>query len=222
VRYSLLIICFLLSFVFSLNAQIDTLQVRKDSVKLANDTAKVEGVKEKSVVMTEADHSPKKAGMLSAILPGLGQAYNRKYWKIPVVYAILGGVGYLAYTNTLYYNFWHGALIIKNNPYHTDLELFNYATAHSAGVTDLSPSYISTKISETDFQTENDYYRRNRDLSYFFTGVLYLCNILDATVDGHLYNYNVDDNLSFHIQPTVFSLGMANSSAMGLSFNMKF
>ena len=218
----MLIICFLLSFVFNLNAQIDTVQVLKDSTKFANDTAKVEGVKEKSVVVKDPDHSPKKAGMLSAILPGLGQAYNQKYWKIPVVYALLGGVGYLAYTNTDYYNFWHGALIIKNNPYHTDLELYNYAKDHSAGKTDIPASYFSTKISETEFQTENDYYRRNRDLSYFFTGVLYLCNILDATVDGHLYNYNVDDNLSFHIQPTMFNLGMANSSAMGLSFNMKF
>ena len=174
--------------------------------------------------MIDTNHSPKKAGMLSAILPGLGQAYNHKYWKIPIVYAALGGVGYLAYTNTIYYNYYHGALIVANNPYHTTTDLYNYALTNkytSMATGGLSPTQISKK-KESEFQEFNDYYRRNRDLSYFFVGVLYLCNILDAAVDGHLYNYNVDDNLAFHVQPTIFSAGINNASSMGLSFKMTF
>ncbi|MFM7024132.1 MAG: DUF5683 domain-containing protein [Flavobacteriales bacterium] len=177
----------------------------------------------KSVVIA-TNHSPKKAGMLSAILPGLGQAYNRKYWKIPIVYAALGGIGYFAYTNTIYYNFYHGALIIANNPYHTKTDLFNYADKHkytSFATGGLSPEDIAQKT-EAEFLEFNDYYRRNRDLTYFFTGVLYLCNILDAAVDGHLYNYNVDDNLAFRIQPTVFTASVFQPSMMGLSLSMKF
>ncbi|MCX6181502.1 MAG: DUF5683 domain-containing protein [Bacteroidetes bacterium] len=224
-RYSLLFILFV-TYV-NLKAQ-DSIAVRVDSTfqstnrdtVIPNPDAKIET----RSVMLDTNHSPKKAGMLSAILPGLGQAYNHKYWKIPIVYAAIGGVGYVAYLNTVYYNFYHGALIVANNPYHTTADLFNYADKSPYRVMatgNLSAAEISTK-NEAEFLEHNDYYRRNRDLSYFFVGVLYLCNILDATVDGHLYNYNVDDNLSFHIQPTIFTAGINNSTTMGFSFNMKF
>lgn len=219
-RNSLLLI-FFMSCIISLNGQ-DTIPVSTDTVSVRDTLILNPDAKEKSVVI-DTNHSPKKAGMLSAILPGLGQAYNHKYWKIPIVYAALGSVGYLAYMNTGYYNFYHGALIVANNPYHTESDLYNYAlnSKYTSMATNLSPSDIS-KLKEADFQEQNDYYRRNRDLSYFFVGILYLCNILDATVDGHLYNYNVDDDLSFHIQPTIFTAAIGNSSTMGLSFNLKF
>jgi Family of unknown function (DUF5683) len=77
--------------------------------------------------------------------------------------------------------------------------------------------------SEAEFQTENDSYRRNRDLSFFFLGILYMCNVLDATVDGHLYNFDVTNDLSLHVQPTyISSYSYYNASGMGVSISAKF
>ena len=182
----------------------------------------------KSVVFKkDENHSPKKAGMLSAIVPGLGQVYNRKYWKVPIVYAALGGVGYFAYTNSIYYSFWHDGLIIKNaiaNKQKTSADFIAFAenSKYRSKATSLSVSELNSK-SEAEFQTQNDYYRRNRDLSFFFMGILYLANVLDATVDGHLYNFDVSDNLSFHIQPTYISTySFYSAPSMGLSISAKF
>ncbi len=229
-RFSLLTIFLLIGFAISVGAQIDSAKTIRDSTKFANDTIKeYDDTPQKSVVLRDPEHSPKKAGMLSAILPGLGQVYNHKYWKVPLVIGALGGVGYWAYLNTIDYNFYHDGLIVANKHYNdtTNLvaDLFNYAknTKYTSVMTadQLTPSYISHQ-KESYFQDQSDYYRRYRDLSFFCVGLLYLLNVLDATVDGHLYNYNVDDNLSFHIQPTVFSAGINNPATMGLLFKMKF
>lgn len=196
---------------------------------LAQETDSIANKEEqkKSVVFKKNEnHSPKKAGMLSAIVPGLGQIYNRKYWKLPIVYAALGGVGYLAYTNTIYYNFWHDGLIIKNaitNKQKTDADFLNFGTTNKyrSMTTSLTPSQLNNE-SESYFQTQNDYFRRNRDLSFFFLGLLYMANILDATVDGHLYNFDVTNDLSFHLQPTYISSFNQYSSGLGLSISAKF
>jgi len=223
VRTTLLLICLVFGFARTSIAQ-DAVNIapRADSTAVVSDSSGTNSPT-KSLVIKDINHSPKKAGMLSAILPGLGQMYNHKYWKAPIVWGALGGVGYLAYLNTAYYSFFHGALIIANYPYHTSADLFNYAekSPYKSIATNLSSNDIS-KMSESTFQIQNDYYQRNRDLSYFFVGILYLCNILDATVDGHLYNYNIDDDLSFHIQPSILSAGMSSSSAMGMSFRLTF
>lgn len=181
----------------------------------------------KSVVFKKNEnHSAKKAGMLSAIVPGLGQVYNRKYWKVPIVYAALGGVGYLAYTNTQYYRFWHDGLIIKNainNKQKTNADFIAFAqnSKHRTKATSLSVEALASK-SEAEFQTENDYYRRNRDLSFFFMGILYLANVLDATVDGHLYNFDVSNDLSLHIQPTLINSCYHHNSQVGLRISARF
>ncbi len=100
----------------------------------------------------------------------------------------------------------------------------HFATTHKYRniATNLDADELSL-LSETQFQTENDTYRRNRDLSFFFLGILYMCNVLDATVDGHLYNFNVSDDLSFHVQPTyISSLSYYSAPGMGLSIMAKF
>jgi hypothetical protein len=215
------LLCFL-SIALSAQTTIDT-----DSTK--TDTTAIQPLQENQSVVRKRneDHSPKKAAMLSAIVPGLGQVYNRKYWKVPIVYGILGGVSYLAYNNTRYYKFWHDGLIIKNaitNGQKTNADFMHFATTHKYRniATNLDADELSL-LSEAQFQTENDSYRRNRDLSFFFLGILYMCNVLDATVDGHLYNFNVSDDLSFHLQPTyISSFSYYNSPGMGLSISAKF
>ena len=158
---------------------------------IAADTLHIETVKE---------HSPKKASIMSAILPGLGQGYNEKYWKIPVVYATIG--------TSLYF-----ALSAQKN-------YTNYKTAYvnriDGGVKD--PNY--TNISDENMLSSIDFYKRNRDLSYIFMGLFYVLNIVDASVDAHLFTFPKNDNLSFNIQPTL-QYTQNNKLAKGISLVIK-
>lgn len=128
-------------------------------------------------------HSPKKATIMSACLPGLGQVYNKKYWKAPLVYVGFGVIAYSIKTNGDKYNKFHTAYInrMDNDPTTKDTLFKNY--------------------SDADIKIRNDYYRRNRDLSYIFGVIWYVLNILDATVDAHLFYFKIDDDLSINLKP---------------------
>ncbi len=130
-------------------------------------------------------HSPHKAAVMSAILPGAGQAYNKKYWKIPVIYAGFAGLAYAISFNQKEYRNYRNAYDqrLDNDPATVD-------------------NYVGT-YSDADLGTLKDFYRRNRDLSIIGTGVLYLLNIIDASVDAHLYDFNVNDDLSIKLAPTL-------------------
>lgn len=143
--------------------------------------------KEKKIDTTQV-HSPKKAAMYSALLPGLGQAYNQKYWKIPIVYA---GFGTLVY------------FINQNN---TEYNKFKDAYAFVIAEKEGNPpnEYVERYEQNADkLRKIKDYYRRNLELSYILTGTLYLLNILDATVDAHFFNFNVDKDLSLKVEPYI-------------------
>ena len=121
----------------------------------------------------------KKNTLLSATLPGLGQVYNKKYWKVPIIYAGLGG--------TIY------AYIYNNQKYQ------EYHTAYYAA-TDENPNTINySGYNTSNLITLQNYYRDSRDLSGFFLVLIYLLNIIDASVDAHLTNYNMNDNLSLYL-----------------------
>jgi hypothetical protein len=144
----------------------------------------------------------KKATVMSICLPGLGQAYNKKYWKVPVVYGLLGGMGYLIIQNNSKYQDYHNALIYR---YDSDL---NNDTFSQYTVENL----ITLKRS----------YRRYRDLSILGASLIYLLQVIDANVDGHLTEFDVD-NISMKISPwqsTVCSAGKSNF--YGLNFTLKF
>jgi TM2 domain-containing membrane protein YozV len=147
-------------------------------------------------------HSPVKASLLSAALPGAGQFYNRKYWKVPVIYAAFGGLGYLAKWNDNRYRTYRNAyrLRIDGDPSTTD---------------DFTNLY-----SDNDLKLLRDYYRRNRDLTLIFTGLVYVLNIVDASVDAHLFYFDISDNLSLHIAPSLSPYQPAPSA--GIFFGLKF
>jgi hypothetical protein len=147
-------------------------------------------------------HSPAKASLLSAVLPGAGQVYNRKYWKVPVIYAAFAGLGYLAKWNHDRYDTFRSAyrFRVDGNPETTD------------DFTDL--------YSENDLKLLRDYYRRNRDLSLIFAGLVYVLNIVDASVDAHLFHFDVSDNLSMNLTPTV--VPFAPKPLTGINLGFKF
>lgn len=148
-------------------------------------------------------HSPRKATIMSAVLPGLGQAYNHKYWKIPIIYAGFGACAYLINTNTKFCNKYKLAYKYKND--------------NDINTIDVYPFY-----SNEDILLIKNYYRRNLDLSYIIMTAIYLLNILDASVDANLYDFNVNDDLSLHWKPSVINTnnyGMTAEINFTLSFN---
>jgi hypothetical protein len=184
--------CFL-SFLFPVIAQ------ENDSLSLARD----------SVKKAKADHKknysgPRKASIMSAIFPGLGQAYNKKYWKMPIIYAGLAGFGYLFVANNQQYNFYRKNLIAEN---------------------DNNPNTINTtRYSSDQLEVEKIDYRKKRDLDAIGIAVIYILNIIDANVDAHLKTFDVSDNLSIHIEPwqNIYGIGNGLRTANGLSIKINF
>lgn len=131
-------------------------------------------------------HSAHKASIYSAILPGLGQAYNKKYWKIPIVYAGIGGLSYLALSN--------------RTEYRLAKDAFSYVSNGETFETD--NKYVG-KYNEADLIQIRDFYRRNTELSWIVLGLWYVLNIIDATVDAHFFDYDISNNLSLHLQPAM-------------------
>lgn len=132
--------------------------------------------------MIEKIHSPRKASIMSAILPGFGQYYNRKYWKIPIVYVSIGTAYYIAKWN--------------QSEYQNFRKAYEYRTDNIEETIDK----YENQYSESNLNTIKNYHRKNRDLAYIITVGLYALNIIDASVDAHLFNFNVNDDLSFHLQ----------------------
>lgn len=144
--------------------------------------------------------SPSRAAFYSAVLPGLGQAYNKKYWKIPIVYAALG-------TGIYFY-------IDNNNKYN------RYRRAYKqrlAGIKDEFSLVVTDANALIDAQ---EFYQRNRDLSLLLTVIAYVLNIVDANVDAHLLQFNVSDDLS--LRPHIDQNEIDFNRNLGLTLNFKF
>jgi hypothetical protein len=166
-----------------------------------------EKVKDKKKENTEfGGHSISKAAIYSAVLPGLGQAYNRKYWKIPIIYAGFGVITYFIVSNTQNYKTYNEAYVYQAN-----------------GETyPIDNPYVG-RYTLTQLQDAMDYYRRNRDLSYIIGGVWYVANILEAYVDAHFFEYDISEDLSMRVSPTVAPMPSAkNQSVPGVKVSIKF
>jgi hypothetical protein len=143
----------------------------------------------------EEVHSPRKATIYSAVLPGLGQIYNRKYWKVPLVYAGFATFGYfINFNNEEYVKFRQAySDIIDNDP---------NTNSFAKLITDprrLEPQNIG-QLTESLRQAK-DYWRRNRDLVVISTVAFYAINIIDASVDAHFFNFDISDDLSVNWVP---------------------
>lgn len=163
-------------------------------------------------------HSPVKASLYSAILPGLGQLYNKKYWKIPVVYAGFGTLGYFISYNQSGFTKYRKAYIDYTDGL-PETQSYLELVAET-----LDPDSFDAQEAEwfTDLLKDNmDYYRRNRDLSYIGLVGWYLLNIVDATVDAHLFDYDIGDELSLKIEPDLMYAGR-NFNALGLKVKFAF
>jgi hypothetical protein len=151
-------------------------------------------------------HSVGRAAAYSAILPGLGQAYNRKYWKIPVIYAGFGVMGYFVVSN--------------NNEYKDFKEAYLYV---ANGETEPTDNPYVTKYNQTQLKDAMDYYRRNRDLSIIVGALWYTLNILEAYVDAHFFDYDISEDLTMSIKPAAVSAPVFSmQTAPGIKVSFKF
>lgn len=144
--------------------------------------------------------APSKAAFYSAILPGLGQAYNKKYWKIPLVY---GGMAVSYY----YYSF-------NNDKYH------EYRNAYKNRLAGRPVTGELANLSNDILIRGQRFHQRNRDLSLLITIGIYVLNIVDANVDAHLQQFNVNENLSF--KPTLQQNQFDMKYNAGFSINYQF
>ena len=150
-------------------------------------------------VPTKVEHSPKKATLYSTFLPGLGQAYNKKYWKIPLIYAGFGTIGYFIHWNNDNYKIMRQA--------YSDLtdgndETRSYEDLEAAQYYDLDNPTDFNNF-KTGLDKQRSYYRRNRDLLIISIVGFYGLNIIDASVDAHLYDFDISEDLTFNWQPTM-------------------
>jgi hypothetical protein len=146
-----------------------------------------------------------KAALMSICLPGLGQVYNKKYWKVPIIYAGLGVMTYYIVTWAQQYS--------------------TYKNAYIAAVNHDSTSQyedLINKYSEEDLLNARENYRRNLEVTCIITGVWYILNIVDAAVDAHLFTYNISENLSLKVDPVLMGPAMSRNFNTGIRFSLRF
>lgn len=170
---------------------------------------------------------PVKATMLAVVLPGMGQVYNRKYWKVPFVYAGFGGLAYTVGFNSSKYNEMMKAyqdftdkipetdsyikLIKGSQPSEYDPVL--YPDSYNPS----SESWVKENLLNAV-----DYYKKYRDLSYIGIAAWYLITILDANVDASLANYDISNNLDLELTPARVSVPGGVGAGLNISLIYTF
>ncbi len=191
-------------------------------VKMVNDPVAVQKTDSVQISTALKPHSPKKAVLLSAIFPGAGQFYNKKYWKLPIVYGGMFGIGYaIKWNNDKYKDFKKGLLeVLDDDP----------DTNHHEGLLPYTlEEFIELGLSENDYYDyakdnmlrARDQYRRYRDLNIIAITGFYLLQILDASVDAHFKNFDIGDDLSLNIEP-ITTQPVTNDRMIGVQCNIKF
>lgn len=146
---------------------------------------------------------------MSAVLPGLGQVYNQKYWKVPIIYAAIGTLTYF--------------IIDYNKKYNTYVNAYNDFTDNDSTTNSfLNIRRLENFEDKTYFlKSYRDFYRRWRDLDVLILAGVYVLNIIDANIDAHFFNFEIGDDISLNVKPYIFE-PYGKTKNVGLSLNIKF
>ncbi len=189
----------------------DTATVRKISKKEKRALAAADSAKRTERLFGLHLTRPEKAGIL-ALLPGAGQIYNHKYWKLPIVYGMLGTLGVVEVFYQQHYREYSKAYAITSSqPSVLPSTLLNANDYPNA----------SKETSATNIQTGIVFYRRYRDLFIIVGALGYGLQILDAVVDAHLYDFDVSDNLSLNLRPTLLPQPGQLMPGTGLALSLR-
>jgi len=195
----------ILSFFYcsTLRAQ-DTLPVKSKPVSLRDttiltkkDTINTSLAKKDSIVKKKGS-DPRRATIYSAIFPGAGQFYNKKYWKIPIVLTAVGIPTYTYFFNKSWYNKTRYALAVLANGSYNNKDSIARVDPKLIGFIFLDPAHDINPYGITGLEKYRNYFRSNEDYSVLFFLLFYGLNIVDATVDAHLKLFDVDRDLSIH------------------------
>ena len=212
---SLTAFVFSILFIWISSAQeIEPKQTAKDSLKT---DLKQEGIVIQDSIFVKTKKinplAPSKAAFYSAVLPGLGQIYNKRYWKVPIVYAVIGtGVYTYTYNNDLYDRF--RTAFKRRQAGFTDDEFYDINGYNAQGA--------SPDLDIDDLERQQENYQRDRDLALVITIAMYALNIIDANVDAHLKQFNIDEDLSMDFQPYLDLDPITNNPNYGIAFTIKF
>lgn len=181
------------------------LLLSKDEIKSATQPPK-----------TKFSPKPQRALWLALLLPGAGQIYNRKYWKLPIIYGgVLGCMYAFTWNQQMYMDYSQAYLDIMDSDPNTK----SYEEI-------LPPRYDIKKNEEMLkglFKRKKDYYKRYRDLSAFCFAGVYLISVIDAYVDAQLSEFNISEDLSMRVSPAVIDNGfLERSSSLGLGCSLRF
>lgn len=163
---------------------------------------------------------PQKALWLALVLPGAGQIYNQKYWKLPIFYGgIMGCIYAMKWNNMMYKDYSQAYLDIMDDDPKT--ASYNQFLHLGAKITSSNQSYYQSL-----FKKRKDYYRRYRDLSFFIIIGVYAISVIDAYVDAELSQFDISRDLSLKVEPAIINSHRSNnplqSSAVGLQCSLNF
>ena len=210
-----IVILFVYTFIaFNLNAQNNKQQLANStlidtSIKVKADTTIPKDMTAKDTIVKKK-HDPAKATRRSAIIPGWGQAYNHQYWKIPIVYGVLA----VPASTFIYNNKWY-----KKTKDAYEIVVNEETDRYDEIDPKLIDPATGMPLSAQDLQYYRNTFRRDRDYSILFFLIAWGVNVVDATVFGHLKDFDVSDDLSMHLQPDFNPV--TKQPGIGLAFNIK-
>ena len=171
--------------------------------------------------------NPKTAYLIAAVFPGLGQIYNRQYWKLPVVYGGFVGFMYaITWNNKNYQDYRQAYFDIVTD--HIQDPTGSNPTGWSQSWQDFLPGtidpamYFNNSTFQNNLRSGKDFYRRNRDLSIILGVAFYLICVADAYVDAQMFDFDVSPDLSFRITPQIQNSVTGNSKNFGFNICMNF
>jgi hypothetical protein len=182
-RKGILLFC-CLTIVTNTLAQVDTVAVKSDTLELKSYATR---------------YDPRKAILFASVLPGLGQVYNKKYWKLPLVYGGLAATGYAInfykkYKSQLFYN-------LETNPGNENAQ------------------HPESNFTTSQLRTITNKYRRERDFMVIIMAGVYILQMVDAHVDAHLKEFDLNPNLHVRVEPTWENdLVMGQTKGIALKF----
>lgn len=158
--------------------------------------------------------SPTTASLYSAVLPGLGQIYNEAYWKVPLVYGLLGSMIYVVYFNDNQYQLYRQSYLDltdadPNTRYYENIASWEFMISDATNFA----SRLNTASTSA---------RRNRDYMIIWTVVAYLAQVIDASVDAHLFDFDDSDDLSYRLSPSPLVDPASGRCYLGLNFVLRF
>lgn len=209
------------------------------SFEIKADSSRIEAAADSTVrsVMLAADSLPKpaqikmefkpdsKKAVLMALVPGLGQIYNRKFWKLPIVYGGLMGCMYAVTWNNRNYQDYSTAykdIMMDAEEPNRPVEEFHTSWQDFLGVGYDPKEWVTNTNFQTQLKNRKDYYRRYRDLSIIITVGVYALSIIDAYVDAQLFDFDISPDLSMHWEPSVTPQTAYSSRSYGLNCSIKF